>query len=233
MRLLLLLALALTSCQSRVVPEAKPLPVVRVDVWHDTVCPWCRIGLHNLEAAVKAQPGVKVEVVHHPFLLQPDAPLQGVDLREHLAQKYGLTDVNQMFSRVSQVGAQYGVTFRWDLVRRMPNTAASHALLTWAPAEAKGRVLEGLHRAYFDEGRDIGDVEVLVVIATSAGLEAVAARKVMTDSQALLAVQRSAQEASQQGVNGVPYFLVGGVALNGAQSPERLGQAIAQAAGVH
>lgn len=203
---------------------------MRVDVWHDTVCPWCRIGLHNLDTVVKSETKVKVEVVHHAFLLQPDAPAEGVDLRAHLRERYGLADVEQMFGRVSQFGEPFGVKFRWDLVTRMPNTAASHALLAWAPAAQKQALLDALHRAYFEEGRDLGDVEVLVALATSVGLEGAGARAAVTSPEGLAAVRASAREASQQGITGVPFFVIAGSALNGAKSPEQLRQAIAQAA---
>jgi len=85
-RLVLALSLCFTACTTNNPP---PLPVVRVEVWHDTVCPWCRIGLHNLEVAATQVTNAKVEIVHHAFLLEPNAPAEGEDLRGRLAGRVG------------------------------------------------------------------------------------------------------------------------------------------------
>jgi predicted DsbA family dithiol-disulfide isomerase len=223
-RFLLCLVFFAAGCKTDK-PAPPPLPTVRVEVWHDTVCPWCRIGLHNLQAVkTELAPKVNVEIVLHPFLLNPDAPPEGKSLREHLGERYGDDRIEEMFSRVSQFGAQYGVQFRWDLVTVMPNTAASHALLESAPAEKKQAVLEALHRAYFEEGKNIGDAEVLAAIARSAGVDATTA-----SADRLAAIRSAADSASSQGISGVPFFVIGGQGYNGAQPPEKLKAAIMQA----
>lgn len=224
-RLVLALALCFTACTS---PRTPPLPVVRVEVWHDTVCPWCRIGLHNLETAAKQVTNAKVEIVHHAFLLEPNAPPEGEDLRGRLAGRYGSDRLEAMFARVTQVGASYGVRFDWEKVRVAPNSAASHALIDWAPADKKSAVVDGIHRAYFEQGQNLGDPNVLGAIAKEAGLDEAAARAAVVDAQRLAAVRTSAEDASRRGISGVPFFVIGGKTLNGAQSPGDLRAAIVQ-----
>ena len=106
-------------------------------MWHDLVCPWCRIGLHTLDTAVATTTTAQVEVVHHPFQLEPDAPLSGTDMRAHLAEKFGADKLDAMLARVSQAGARHGVTFHWDAVKVSPNTASAHAVLDWAPSDRR------------------------------------------------------------------------------------------------
>jgi predicted DsbA family dithiol-disulfide isomerase len=213
-------------------PKAKeppPGPTVRVDVWHDTVCPWCRIGLHNLDTAIAGFQGARVEVVHHAYLLEPDAPPEGSDLRAHLAQKFGPNRVDAMLSRVSQAGAPYGIKFDWNAVAFSPSTAASHALIAWAPAEKRAAVVAAIHRAHFEEGKNLGDVNVLAAIARAAGLDEAAARAAITDPTRLAAVRAEAGNAAQRGISGVPHFEIGGRVLQGAQSPETIREALAGA----
>lgn len=210
------------------VSGAPPAPRVTVEVWHDVVCPWCRIGLHNLEAVLAADAATfaHVDVVIHPYLLDPDVPPEGQDLRARLAGKYGAERVEAMFARVARAGAADGVEFRWDRVKVAPNTVPGHALVAWAPADKRLAVLEALHRAYFEEGVDVGDVAVLEAIAVGLGLDGAAARAAVTDPARLAAVRAEAERANALGIHGVPHFVVGGRALHGAQDQEALAAAL-------
>jgi predicted DsbA family dithiol-disulfide isomerase len=199
---------------------------LQIDVWHDMSCPWCRIGLHNLGQVLSAWSGPPVALLLHPFLLEPDAPAEGTDLRAVLTAKYGNASVEQMFSRVTQAGAQYGVRFNWDKVRIAPQTAAAHALLMAAPAERQRALLEALHRAYFEQGLNIGEVQVLASAAEAVGLTAEFARSIATDPKRLSDVRAQAAWASSSGVRGVPYFQIGGQTLQGARAPEELQAAL-------
>lgn len=212
-------------------PAARPLPVVKVEVWHDLVCPWCRIGLHTLDAAVTSTSGAKVEVVHRPFQLEPNAPQSGTDMRAHLAAKFGADKLDAMLARVGAAGARHGVAFNWDAVKVSPNTAAAHAVMEWAPADKRPALVKALHRAHFDEGKNLGDPAVLGEAAAATGLDRAAAEAAAVDPARLDAVRTARGEASRRGISGVPYYVVGGRALNGMQPPEALRAAIETAAG--
>ncbi|MFO0626529.1 MAG: DsbA family oxidoreductase [Polyangiales bacterium] len=221
----LLGASALAACRSAEPDAPPPLPPPaprprRVEVWHDTVCPWCRIGVHNLEIAVDLWRGPSFEVVFRPYLLEPDAPPEGADLREHLGRKYGAARVPAMFEDVSRAGAGYGVRFDWNRVRRAPNTVGSHALLAEASDLRRRPLIDALHRAYFEEGADIGDPEKLVSIATTAGLDAAAARRAVTNEAARATVRREAAAARARGIRAVPHFVIGDRTLTGARPHE-------------
>lgn len=225
MRFALVVLLSLLGCTRP--PPAPALPTVRVDVWHDTVCPWCRIGLHNLDTVVASSKDVRVEVVHHAFLLDPETPPGGRDFRAHLGAKFGGVErLEPMFQRVSAAGAPYGVRFAWDKVRVSPDTTTSHSLIAWAPMEKRAALVDAIHKAHFEDGLDIGDVEVLASLAKSAGLDGDAARGAMKDSARREATRSEALAAANQGITGVPHFVIGAQQLNGAQSPEALSAAI-------
>ena len=236
-RLPLALTLLLCACSASA-PQRPPVPApapsakkaVRVDVWHDLVCPWCRIGLHNLDAAVAQLKDVRVEVVHHAYQLEPNAPQSGTDMRRHLEEKFGADKLDAMLARVAAAGAESGVTFNWSAVKVSPNTAAAHALLAWAPQQKRPAVAAGLHRAHFDAGKNLGDPEVLAQVAASAGLDAAAARAAVQDPAHLGEVRAAVQEASRRGITGVPYYEVGGRVLRGAQSAAALASALRGAA---
>ncbi|MDY7228902.1 DsbA family oxidoreductase [Hyalangium rubrum] len=207
-------------------PAAQATTRLQVDVWHDMSCPWCRIGLHNLGQVLSAWSGPPVTLLLHPFLLEPGAPAEGTDLRAMLTAKYGNVSVDQIFSRVTQMGTQYGVRFNWEKVRVSPQTAAAHALLAAAPLERQRALLESLHRAYFEQGLNIGDVQVLASASEEAGLTAEFARSIATDPKRLSDVRAQAAWASSSGVRGVPYFQIGGQTLQGARSPDELRAAL-------
>jgi len=171
----------------------------------DFVCPWCFIGTRRLEKALDGKP---VDVAYRPFLLDPTIPLEGVDLRERLQQKFG-RDPEGMFGRVEAAARETGITLDFSKVRRYPSTVRAHALV----AKAKDpRVLaNALFEAYFLQGRDIGASDVLAELAGSAEVE----------ETHLELVRKRAREASEEGITGVPFFIFDGkIAVSGAQPPE-------------
>lgn len=203
---------------------------VRVEVWHDTICPWCRIGLHNLDVALSGMGDVAVEVVHHPYLLDPGAPAEGRDLQAHYGTMFGPEQLKAMNERVAQAGAAAGLNFEFSKMKVAPATVASHALIEWAPEGRRTAVTAAVQRAHFEEGHNIGDAQVLGDIAASLGLDRNAAVAAVTDPERLADIRRQAGQAQQAGVRGVPHFVVNGRALNGARSPEDLRAAIVAAA---
>lgn len=220
-------AAAASAAAGPAAPEPAPnaQAAVVVDVWHDTVCPWCRIGIANVEAAAK-RTGVPIELRLHPFQLDPSTPPEGRDLRAWLAQKYGAQQVGSMFERVTAIGAQAGVHFDFSKVTRGPQTLASHVTIAAAPAALRNAFVHAVHVAYFENGEDIGDVEVLARLADQVGWSAAEARDAAMDRNRRDEVAAAARQASARGISGVPYVVIGGRALNGAQPVETFAQAI-------
>ena len=199
-----------------------------IDVVSDVVCPWCYLGKRRLDAAL-AQSG-EAQVRWRPFQLDPTIPADGLDRKTYMRAKFGdgprLAEVHQ---RLSALGKEAGIAFNFEAIQRAPNTLDAHRLIRFAETAGEAEaVVEALFRAYFEQGRDIGDRAVLAEIGREAGLADVAAR--LAGDEAVAEVQADIEGAQRGGVQGVPFFIFASkYAVSGAQTAEVLAQAIAQA----
>ena len=214
------------------------LPALTVDVVSDVVCPWCYIGKRRLAAALArlrdAEPDLPVHVRWHPFQLNPDLPPEGKDRAAYLAAKFGGPErAAQVYERVRAAGETVGIPFAFDAIERQPNTLLAHRLIAWAQGRREGdadALVEALFRAYFLEGRFVGDREELVKLAQDAGFDPDDARTFLASDELRDAVAEADVRAREMGISGVPFFVFGGkTAISGAQEPEALLEAIAQA----
>jgi predicted DsbA family dithiol-disulfide isomerase len=205
-----------------------------IDVVSDVVCPWCYIGKRQLEAALAAlPPDQRPQVRWHPFQLNPDLPREGTDRRGYLEAKFGgPRRAAQVYERVRQAGAQAGIAFDFDAIAKQPNTIDAHRLVAWAQTQPDGdsdALVEGLFRAYFLQGRFVGDHEVLVHIAADAGFDASAAAVMLASDSGVDEVAAGDQQARDMGIGGVPFFVFNGkVGVSGAQGADALRTALAQ-----
>ena len=201
---------------------------VRVDVISDTVCPWCYIGKRRLEKAIAGKSEeLQVEVVFHPFQLDPSIPKEGRDADAHYAAKFGdLSRFEQMREHVAAVGREEGIAFDWKAQKRAPNTFDSHRLALYAADYGKQlEVIEALFAAHFEKGLDVGSEDTLVSIATEAGLDAEQTRAFLRSDAGRQEVEALEAQARRLGVSGVPFFIVDGKwAVSGAQPPEVLSE---------
>ena len=205
---------------------APPEPLA-IEVVSDVVCPWCFVGKRRLERAI-ASAAVPATIRWHPYQLDPTIPPEGKSRREYLVAKFGSADrIRQLHRNIEAVGAEEGIDFAFDRIAVSPNTLDAHRLIRWAgEAEAADAVVEALFRAYFLEGRDIGDRAVLADIAASCGLERDDVARRLASDEDLAAVRAAVQAAQQLGVTGVPTFILAGrYAIVGAQPAETLAQA--------
>ena len=203
--------------------------MIRLDIFSDPVCPWCLIGKANLDRALAAHPDHPFVIEWHPFQLNPDIPADGVDKRSYLAARFGgETKLDEIHNRLRDMAQKAGVAMDPDKAERLPNTLNAHRMIHWAGLEGKQTAMvSALFRAYWRDGRDIGDVEELTDIAEEVGLDPVAmARLLATDADAddLLARDR---DARKKGVTAVPTFLIAQqYVISGAQPPEVWAQVI-------
>lgn len=206
---------------------------MRLDVYSDTICPWCYVGKRRLERALAQRPRADLTIKWRAFQLNPGMPPEGMARREYLEVKFGGPErAARMYEAVRQAGEGEGIAFAFDRIHRTPNTFASHRLLRHADqAGRQAEVLEALFRAYFTEGADIGGRAVLLACAEGAGLDPGAAARFLDSDEAAESVLAEDRLARRQGINGVPCFIFNGrFAMSGAQPPEALLQLLDLAA---
>jgi len=204
---------------------------MRLDIFSDTVCPWCFIGKRRLERALAERPMPGLEVRWRAFQLNPDMPAEGMDRQDYLTRKFGgAENAKQVYDAVRQAGEQEGIEFAFDRIERTPNSLKSHRLLRFAAEQDGGYgdqdpLAERLFRLYFLEGGDISDTEVLVQAAADAGLDPDAARAYLDSGEAVEETRAEDMQARRAGIQGVPTFIFNGqYALSGAQEPKVLFQ---------
>ena len=212
--------------------NAPPDPLV-IDVVSDVVCPWCFIGKRHLEAALAGLPAAAgAKVRWHPFELNPDLPAEGVDRKGYLEAKFGgPARAAEIYARVHEAGVRAGLDFDFDAIVRQPNTRDAHRLIAWAQSRGDaGPLVERLFRAYFQEGRYVGDRDTLAALAAEAGFDAEAARVWLESGLGADEIADAEVRARALGISGVPFFIFDGrVGLSGAQPREAMREAIAQA----
>jgi predicted DsbA family dithiol-disulfide isomerase len=207
---------------------------IRLDIFSDPVCPWCYVGKANLDRALAQHPDHPFAIQWHPFQLNPDMPAEGVAKRAYLEQKFGgKARVDAIHERLREVARNAGVLMDPDKPQRMPNTLNAHRLIHWAGIEGvQQAVVDALMRAYWVEGRDIGDLETLDDIAGENSMDRAATLRLLqsdADADDLLARD---QDARQKGVNAVPTFLIAQqYVVSGAQPPDTWEKVIAELVG--
>ena len=201
---------------------------MQVEIWSDVVCPWCYLGKRRFELAVAARPQFEPRVTWRPFELNPDLPIDGVDRASYLASRLGTAErVAEVHAELKRQGEASGIEFRFDLIERMPNTRRSHLLIAHAARAGRrggadhglaAKVKDRIMRAYFEEGRDIGDVEILVSLGAEAGLAERECRSALILRSGQDGVIAAERHAAVLGITGVPTFIFDGLyTISGAQ----------------
>lgn len=205
--------------------------MIRLDIFSDPVCPWCYLGKTHLDRALERHPDHPFHIEWHPFQLAPHLPRQGVDRGQYLLSIFGTQQRTvEAHLRLAELGRKAGLEFNFEAIKTSPNTFDAHRLIHWAGLEGRQTpMVSALFRAYWREGRDIGDPEVLCDLAAGIGLDrAVISRLIYSDADAE-AIRAREAHARQRGISAVPTFIVADQhAISGAQPPELWDQVIAE-----
>jgi predicted DsbA family dithiol-disulfide isomerase len=203
-----------------------------IDLVADVVCPWCYLGWRRLKSALALRPDVEPLIVWRPYQLDPTLPEQGVDRKAYMAGKFkDPVKLKAVHTALVEGGAEEGIVFNFDAIALTPNTNAAHRLIRWGHgAGRQDAVVEALFAAYFTDGRDIGDPQVLAAIGEESGLDPVVILRLLSEGADQEAVAREHAMAVQGGITGVPFAIFAGkLAVVGAESPERIAEAIDKA----
>ena len=202
---------------------------IRVDIVSDVVCPWCIVGLRQLQVAADAL-ALEIEIHWHPFELNPQMPDAGQKLQDHMCEKYGTTieQSNENRLRLTTVGAELGFTFRFDEQSRMVNTFKAHQILHWANLHGQEHAMKlALFSAYFTDQLDINDSDVLLTVVGSIGLDRAEAKAVLSDGKYEEVVRNAMKDWTSRGITGVPAMVFNKKFLmTGAQGTENYSQVL-------
>jgi predicted DsbA family dithiol-disulfide isomerase len=206
-----------------------------VDVWSDIACPWCYVGKRRLEAALAGFPhSENVTIVWHAFELDPAAPAvrdASQSYAERLAKKYGtgVARAEEMLKTMTETAAKDGLDFHFERVQA-GNTFDAHRLIHLAHERGKqDAVKERMLRAYMTEGEPIGDRDALVRLAAEAGLDAEEAHTTLVTDAYAADVRADEDQARALGISGVPFFVIGGYGVSGAQPADALRSVLTRA----
>ncbi|WP_288445910.1 DsbA family oxidoreductase [uncultured Chryseobacterium sp.] len=195
---------------------------MKIEIWSDVMCPFCYIGKNNFEQALNQLPFKdEVEVEWKSFQLDPTLdPNKTQDTLQYFREKKGVAEAQatQMLGQVTEMGKGAGIDFNFGKTL-ITNTFSAHKLLHLAKRYNKSNAMEeALFIAHFIDGKNVGDTEVLVSLAEKLGIDKEEARQAITTDQLDDEVNQDIQEARNNGISGVPFFVLNGkYAVSGAQ----------------
>lgn len=200
---------------------------LKIAMFSDFICPFCYVGFRTMR---KLQRELDLELEWRGFEIHPERPPGGVPTE----RVYGPPDSEMrrgLWARISSLAQAAGLTMK-------PPTllANSHAALLAAEyarevgADAGEAFEERVYHAYFVEGANIADLELLKRLAAEAGLDPDAAAEATRSPEYELKLKNNALVAHSRGVSGVPTFFIGDFPLIGAQSEDVMRMLIVRAA---
>lgn len=206
--------------------EEAPVSPVTLTVYSDYVCPWCYLGSARIERLQRAY-AIEIEYVHFP--LHPDTPDDGQRLIDLFGGESARPRLEESHAQLKALAEAEGLELA---AREMTyNSRLAQELGSWAETRGAGPAFhDAAYRAYFVDGEDISDAEVLVRLAERVGLDPEAAREVLETRSQRHAVDADWSRARQMGITGVPTFMAGGDRVVGAQPYEIL-EELVKAAG--
>ena len=197
--------------------------VIELDIFSDTVCPWCYIGKKRLENALNKYKNLVIKQTWRPFQLNPGMPPDGMDRQEYLISKFGSSDAAKtVYENIYEEGVKEGINFNFDLIEVTPNSFNSHRLLALAyKVDIQEKVLDDLFESYFLHGKNIGDPNILLQIAIKHNINAEEFKSYLSDQENIEPLANEAIQAKKMGINSVPTFIVNRqIVINGAQTSE-------------
>ncbi len=197
--------------------------MIELDIFSDTVCPWCYIGKKRLENALNKYKNLKIKQTWRPFQLNPGMPPDGMDRQEYLISKFGSSDAAKtVYENIYEEGVKEGINFNFDLIEVTPNSFNSHRLLALGyQANIQEKVLDDLFESYFLHGKDIGDPNILLQIAIKHNIDAEEFKSYLSDQENIEPLANEEIQAKKMGINSIPTFIVNKqIVINGAQTSE-------------
>lgn len=197
----------------------------------DVMCPWCVVGLGNLNKALdQLNDKVDITLTFQPFELNPNMPAEGQDLSEHITEKYGINKEQSDKNRemIQARGKEIDFDFNFNSESRMRNSFDAHRLLHWAQLEGKQAELKkALFKAHFTHNQDVSDFSTLANLAASVNLDLAAAKGILENGHFAEEVRQQEKIWQQNGITSVPTVIINNAyAISGGQPAEVFKSAI-------
>ena len=196
---------------------------MKVEIWSDIMCPFCYIGKRHFEKALSQLYDTgAIEIEWKSFQLDPTIPktVKKISVYQYLADAKGmsLSESKKMHDNVVQSAKNVGLTYNYDNAI-VANSFDAHRMIQFAKTKGLGDQLEeALFKAYFTDGKNIGDINDLLEIGVSIGIEKSTLKAVLESEQFTNEVNNDISEAQEIGVRGVPFFVFDRkYAISGAQ----------------
>ncbi len=209
---------------------------VQLEVWSDIACPWCYVGRRNLSVAIAdLEEHDRPDVQWRAYQLDPTIPADGVDAEAYFAKRFGadLSRFEESRERLSAMGEEIGIAFRWDRQRVVANTRLAHRVLAAAePHGLREELLDALFAANFERGVDVGDEAALreLVAEVDADLADELVDAAVHDAGLDEQVESDVALARELNITGVPCFVADrAIAVPGAVPPPVLAQLLTEA----
>jgi len=197
----------------------------------DVMCPWCVVGFGNLNKALEElKDTVNADITFQPFELNPEMGPDGLDLSEHITEKYGITKAQSDENRamIQARGKEVDFDFNFTPESRIRNSFDAHRLLHWANLEGKQAELKAaLFKAHFTHNQDVSNYNTLANLAASVNLDPAAAKGILENGHFTEEVRKQEKLWQQHGINSVPTVIINNkYALSGGQPAEVFKNAI-------
>ncbi|MFF2015282.1 DsbA family oxidoreductase [Paenibacillus sp. NPDC058177] len=196
-----------------------------IDVFMDTICPWCRMGTASLRTALNQfSDDTEVTLRWHAFQLNPGIRSEGEDYREVMTGRLGgAAQFEARMRQYNEYGAHFGLEYNMDSVKFTPNTTLSHQLIAITPEELQEQLIESIYTAYFENGINVGDVNELAKLGKAVGVTDTVAelKSRLLNGEGLEEVKLGQRDAQKIGIRGVPYYVINDeIHLSGLKSPD-------------
>ena len=197
--------------------------MIKIDIVSDAVCPWCYIGKKRLDKALFKYKKYKFDINWHAFQLNPSMPRNGMDRKQYLFSKFGGENrATDIYKQIELAGLSSGIEFNFGQITTMPNSFFAHILIEYSKEEyLQSDITEKLFNAFFIEGKDIGNLEVLLEIARENNIKNFSKNIFSERKDIIDNVQISDNTNRKKGISGVPFFIINNnYAVSGAQESE-------------
>jgi predicted DsbA family dithiol-disulfide isomerase len=206
------------------------LKSIKIEVISDVVCPWCYIGKSRLDKALVLTEDAPAYVLWRPFFMNPTIPRGGMNREEYLSAKFSMGEtVQDLRSDVVAAAAEEGLKYCPGQIhiKRQPNTIDCHRLIHWAAPQRSSAMVQRLMDAYFRDGADLNDINVLTQAAADCGLRAGAVRDALGTDEDVELILEQVKKITDKHIKGSPTFVFENTyAISGAQSTEQLARII-------